>query len=73
MRQSLYFTAIFIIFIIVPRFSSNTVQQEEITKPNIQQTSNISESAQKSIMFSGKDYNKELNNSNQGTDHAKAK
>lgn len=68
-----YMIAIFIIFIIVPRFSSNTVQQEEVTKPNIQQTSNISESAQKSIMFSGKDYNKELNNSNQGTDHAKAK
>ncbi len=63
-----YIIAISIIFCV----SSNTAQ-EEVTKPNIQQTSNISESAQKSIMFSGKDYNKGLNNSNQGTDHAKAK
>lgn len=66
-----YIIAISIIFF-APDFSSNTAQKE-VTKPNIQQTSNISESAQKSIMFSGKDYNKELNNSNQGTDHAKAK
>lgn len=66
-----YMIAIYIIFRVYG-FSSMTAQ-EEVTKANIQQTSNISESAQKSIMFSGKDYNKELNNSNQGTNHAKAK